>query len=149
MTQRKDTLEMVREFHEKFSLPILDQGSMPSDDRKLLRLELLYEELNELENGLNLKNYDCDQDIVAVLDALCDLQYVLDGAFLELGLHGLKNNAMAEVHRSNMSKLGANGKPIYSKTGKVLKGPNYTPPDLVGICRNAGILKEEKSECAA
>ena len=68
---------------------------------------------------------------LAALDGLVDLQYVLDGAFLSLGLHKVKADAFAEVHRSNMSKLGADGKPVRRESdGKVLKGPNFFQPNL-------------------
>ncbi len=72
-----------------------------------------------------------NNDIVETLDALIDLQYVLDGAFLSFGLHDVKEIAFAEVHRSNMSKLGEDGKPIRRESdGKVMKGPNYFVPDM-------------------
>jgi predicted HAD superfamily Cof-like phosphohydrolase len=80
--------------------------------------------LDELTEALKAK------DPVGALDALTDLQYVLDGTYLSLGLASLKGKAFDEVHRSNMSKLGADGKPIYREDGKVLKGPDYSPPDL-------------------
>ncbi len=70
-------------------------------------------------------------DLVETLDALIDLQYVLDGAFLSFGLQHVKQAAFDEVHRSNMSKLGEDGKPIHRESdGKVLKGPNYFKPDI-------------------
>lgn len=88
---------------------------------------LLREEVDELEEALNKR------DTVGVLDALTDIQYVLDGAYLNLGFKDFKVKALLEVHRSNMSKLGVDGKPIYREDGKVLKGPHYSPPDLRGI----------------
>jgi predicted HAD superfamily Cof-like phosphohydrolase len=60
----------------------------------------------------------------------------LDGAYLSLGFHRYKDAATAEVHRSNMSKAGADGKPIYREDGKILKGPNYSKPDLASILTN-------------
>jgi predicted HAD superfamily Cof-like phosphohydrolase len=86
---------------------------------------LIAEELEELQEALK------NNDIVETLDALIDLQYVLDGAFLSFGLHDVKEIAFAEVHRSNMSKLGEDGKPIRRESdGKVMKGPNYFVPDM-------------------
>jgi predicted HAD superfamily Cof-like phosphohydrolase len=94
-----------------------------SDERvNELRLQLLQEELNELQDAIE------SGDTVAALDALSDLQYVLDGAFLSLGFS--KHPAFEEVHRSNMSKLDDAGLPIRRADGKILKGPNYSPPDL-------------------
>jgi predicted HAD superfamily Cof-like phosphohydrolase len=69
-------------------------------------------------------------DIVEVADALTDILYVTFGAALEFGLAEKMEAFFNEVHRSNMSKAGEDGKAIFSETGKVLKGPNYSPPDL-------------------
>ena len=86
----------------------------------------VYEELDELKEALE------QGDVVETLDALTDLQYVLDGAYLSFGLQDQKMAAFTEVHRSNMSKLGEDGKPIRRESdGKVLKGPDYFKPDLV------------------
>ena len=93
-----------------------------------MRIELLREELAELKEALD------SGDTVGVLDALTDLQYVLDGADRSLGYHQLKDAAFAEVQRSNMSKLGPDGKPVIRpEDGKILKGPNYSPPDLAAV----------------
>jgi hypothetical protein len=82
------------------------------------------------EETIELRDAPAARDPAAVLDALADLQYVLDGAYLQLGFAAAKNAALGEVHRSNMSKLGADGKPVVRADGKILKGPNYSPPDL-------------------
>ena len=120
-----DTLKAVEEFHNSFDLPVKDQPDISDEKTNLLRINLLAEELDELKEALEEGN------VVEVLDALTDLQYVLDGAYLSFGLHHLKNTAFDEVHRSNMSKLGADGKPIRRpEDGKVLKGPDYFKPDL-------------------
>lgn len=125
---KRSTLEMVREFHETYSAVIKDAPDMADAAVNQLRINLLREELNELEEALE------NNDPVEALDALVDIQYVLDGAFLALGVHSLKEEAFDEVHRSNMSKLGADGKPILRKSdNKVLKGPNYFKPDLKKI----------------
>lgn len=124
MAKSKPSLEMVREFHTVFGQPINKTPFIGDNDLNILRLELLIEELEELDEAL-LK-----RDSVEVLDALCDLQYVLDGTFLALGYGHLKDKAMAEVHRSNMTKLDEEGKPIYREDGKILKGPNFSEPDL-------------------
>jgi len=121
----RTTLEMVQEFHETYGLPV-EKGQTLSDEKtRMLRVNLLAEELEELQEAL------ADGDIQETLDALIDLQYVLDGAFLSFGMHAVKQDAFDEVHRSNMSKLGADGKPIRRESdGKVLKGPDYFKPDL-------------------
>jgi predicted HAD superfamily Cof-like phosphohydrolase len=123
-----ENLESVLEFHRKFGVPVRYPHAIPAMDRCDLRVRLLQEELDELREGIE------NQDIVEIFDALCDLQYVLDGTFLEFGLMYDKQLGMDEVHRSNMSKLDDQGNPIYRESdGKVLKGPNYSPPDLKSI----------------
>ncbi len=122
----KTTLEQVREFHETYGLPVKASPDVSDKRTNALRINLLAEELDELKEALK------NEDVVEALDALIDLQYVLDGAFLSLGLHNHKEKAFAEVHSSNMSKLGEDGKPIRRESdGKILKGPNYFKPDLV------------------
>ncbi len=128
-SKQMTSLNMVKEFHETFGQAVVDVPDIDNYPLYQLRLDLLNEELSELEEALN------EKDEVAVLDALTDLQYVLDGAYLALGFHPYKDAALREVHRSNMSKLGPDGKPIYREDGKVLKGPGYSPPDLVGVLR--------------
>jgi predicted HAD superfamily Cof-like phosphohydrolase len=119
------TLEQVQEFHETYGLPVEGAPKISDEKTNALRINLLAEELDELREAL------AAGDVVEVLDALTDLQYVLDGAYLSFGLHSVKQAAFDEVHRSNMSKLGADGKPIRRpEDGKVLKGPNYFEPDL-------------------
>jgi predicted HAD superfamily Cof-like phosphohydrolase len=117
------TLKLVDEFHKALGVP---SPSKPEIDckRAQLRINLLQEELDELQDGVD------DGNLVAVLDALTDLQYVLDGAFLAFGLADVKSKAFDEVHRSNMSKMGPDGRPIIRDDGKILKGPFYSPPSL-------------------
>ncbi len=124
----KDSLACVMEFHTTYGLPVKDAPDITDARVNDLRLSLLQEELDELKDALR------DGDMVGVLDALTDLQYVLDGAYLSLGYHLLKDAAMAEVQRSNMSKLGRDGKPVVRESdGKILKGPDYSPPDLTKV----------------
>ena len=122
---KETTLERVTEFHRAYGLPVSEAVDISDEKTNLLRINLLAEELDELKEALEQK------DIVEVLDALTDLQYVLDGAYLSFGLQNLKEVAFTEVHRANMSKLGEDGKPIRRESdGKVMKGPNYLPPDI-------------------
>lgn len=123
--KKRSTLEQVQEFHETYGLPVHDDVNLSCEQTKQLRINLLQEELNELKEAL------ANDDPQETLDALIDLQYVLDGAFLSFGMQAVKELAFDEVHRSNMSKLGADGKPIRREgDGKVMKGPNYFAPDL-------------------
>lgn len=122
------TLDNVQEFHEAYGLPVESQINIADEKTNRLRINLLAEELEELKEAL------ANNDVVEVLDALTDLQYVLDGAYLSFGLQYLKQAAFDEVHRSNMSKLGADGKPIRRESdGKILKGPDYKAPDIKSI----------------
>lgn len=122
---KRSTLEKVQEFHETYGLPVLDEANISDERTNALRINLLAEELDELKEAL------AEGDLVETLDALIDLQYVLDGAFLSFGLQSVKETAFDEVHRSNMSKLGADGKPIVRpEDGKILKGPDYFKPDM-------------------
>lgn len=124
----KNTLDCVKEFHATYGLSIKDTPDLTDKRTNDLRISLLQEELDELKEALAEGNEK------EVLDALTDLQYVLDGAYLSLGYHLLKEPAFAEVQRSNMSKLGLDGKPIVRpEDGKILKGPNYSPPDLAMV----------------
>ena len=120
----QDTISSVKEFQLTYGQPVLETPSISDKEVANLRVSLLQEELNELAEAIDTN------DIVGVLDALTDLQYVLDGTYLSFGLHDLKQVAFAEVHSSNMSKLGEDGKPIYRDDGKILKGPNYFKPNL-------------------
>ncbi len=122
---KKTTLSQVQEFHETYGLSVLDKPDISNEKTNNLRINLLAEELEELKEALK------QGDLVETLDALIDLQYVLDGAFLSFGLQHVKEAAFDEVHRSNMSKLGKDGKPIRRKEdGKILKGPGYFKPDM-------------------
>lgn len=134
MTQ--STLDRVKIFHETYGLPVKGVPDISDDKTNILRVGLLEEEVQELKEALEAG------DIVEVLDALTDIQYVLDGAYLSFGLSHLKEVAFAEVQRSNLSKLGADGKPIRRESdGKVMKGPNYSAPDIAQFF-------ETKSEAA-
>jgi predicted HAD superfamily Cof-like phosphohydrolase len=141
------SLEQVKELHERMGHPVNDSPNANQDsivdierfNLERLRTLLLQEELQELKEALDVG------DNVDILDALCDLQVVLDGAFLALGFWRVKDEAMAEVHRSNMSKLGIDGKPILREDGKFLKGPNYFPPSLKPIIEKL-YAKETRTE---
>lgn len=102
-----------------------------------LYLKLIREELNELDEAL------ADQDLVKTLDAAVDLQVVLDGFFLQSGMERYRTAAFLEVYRSNMSKLGEDGKPIRRDDGKILKGPNYSPPNLATVITSQDCFHRE------
>ena len=75
-------------------------------------------------------------DLVEIGDALGDMLYILCGTIIAHGFQDKIEEIYDEIQRSNMSKLGADGKPIYREDGKVLKGPNYFKPDIEEILKN-------------
>lgn len=128
----------VVEFHEAFGAPVAWTPQVPPLDRRRLRCELLVEEVREFceASGFYFEYHGLDStpvepDLTAAADALADIRYVTDGAALEWGIPLEK--CLREVHRSNMSKLGEDGKPILRADGKILKGPHFTLPDLASI----------------
>jgi predicted HAD superfamily Cof-like phosphohydrolase len=116
--------QMVQEFHEAFSVPRHDTPTILDYKTEALRISLIAEEWEELDDAL------VDRDIVGIADALADLVYVLIGMADVMGIDF--DAVFSEVHASNMSKLGVDGKPVFRDDGKVLKGPNYFSPDIEG-----------------
>jgi predicted HAD superfamily Cof-like phosphohydrolase len=112
----------VKKFMETFGQEIKDKANFPDEKIQNLRVSLIEEELLELKDAIKNK------DIKEVADALTDILYVTYGAGHSFGID--LDKCFDEVQRSNMSKLGEDGKPIYNEHGKVLKGPNYFKPDL-------------------
>ena len=117
--------ELVGDFMEAFGQDVQFEPTWPDFNTRELRLELIQEELDELSDAI------ADRDMIQIADALTDLLYVVYGAGHTFGLD--LDECFQEVHRSNMSKLGENGRPIYREDGKVMKGPGYFEPDLEGI----------------
>jgi predicted HAD superfamily Cof-like phosphohydrolase len=118
------TITAVKQFHRAAGQPVHRKPTLGDESVNSLRVKLLREETQELEDALAAK------DPVAVLDALVDLQYVLDGAYLSLGYAPVKDKAFAEVHSNNMTKRGEDGKFAKREDGKILKPEGWTPPDL-------------------
>jgi predicted HAD superfamily Cof-like phosphohydrolase len=124
----KDKIKAVQDFHEAFGLGVSHQPVARLSAQKLkLRFDLMDEENREyLEAAEN-------DDLVEVADALGDMLYILCGTILEHGMQHKIEEVFNEIQKSNMSKLGADGKPIYREDGKVMKGPNYFKPDIGSI----------------
>lgn len=124
----KRKIEAVADFHRAFGLGIASGPTANlGTDKNLLRYKLMREENEEyLEAAEN-------NDLVEVADALGDMLYILCGTILEHGMQHKIEEVFEEIQRSNMSKLGADGNPIYREDGKVLKGPNYFKPDIEAI----------------
>lgn len=117
--------DAVVEFHRAFGLIENSKPTLPTDDVRTLRKKLLEEEFIEYNVGED-KN-----DLVEIADALADLIYIAYGTAVAYGIP--LDKVFAEVHRSNMAKLGPDGKPIYRDDGKVLKPAGWTPPDIKSI----------------
>ena len=114
--------QSVKKFMQTFGQEVKDKTEFPKEKIVELRYDLIKEELYELNQAIK------DKDIKEVADALTDILYVTYGAGHAFGID--LDKCFEEVQRSNMSKLGSDGKPIYSESGKVMKGSNYFKPDL-------------------
>ena len=114
--------ELVGQFMETFGQEVKYSPSIPSEDVKNLRIELIREELDELKQAI------AENDLVEIADALTDILYVTYGAGHSFGLN--LDECFREVQASNMSKLDSEGNPIYREDGKILKGEYYFPPNL-------------------
>ena len=112
----------VKTFMETFGQIVRTKPQFPDERTMQLRFDLIKEELNELENAMKIKN------LKEIADALTDILYVTYGAGYAYGIN--LDKCFQEVQRANMSKLGQDGKPIYNEKGKVMKGPNYSEPNL-------------------
>jgi predicted HAD superfamily Cof-like phosphohydrolase len=145
---------LVREFHEAFDLPILSYPTIPAIQRVELRRRLIQEEYREVDveferivqrlaSGVHnpggySRAIQVYEDIARLAKELSDVRYVVEGAELEFGIPG--EAVYAEVHASNMSKLGPDGRPVRRHDGKVLKGPNYRHADVLSAI---GIIEGE------
>lgn len=124
----KKQLSAVTEFHTAFNIgyqqiPIADIG----DGKKNLRYNLMKEENEEYLEAVK------NNDLTEIADALGDMMYILCGTIIEHGLQDKIEAVFDEIQRSNMSKLGEDGNPVYREDGKVMKGPNYFKPDFSKI----------------
>ena len=112
----------VRIFMKSFGQEVKVKAELPEEKIAKLRYNLILEELNELQNAMEKKNLE------EIADALTDILYVTYGAGHAYGIN--LDKCFKEVQRSNMSKLGKDGKPIYNESGKVMKGPDFFKPNL-------------------
>lgn len=124
----KKPIEAVTKFHESYGLGIehTPKANLPKNISEL-RFNLMKEENEEYLQASR------DEDLIEIGDALGDMLYILCGTIIAHGFQDKIESIFDEIQRSNMSKLGADGKPIYRKDGKVMKGPNYFKPDLKKI----------------
>lgn len=121
-------IKAVELFHNSFGLGVSQEPKANLGAAKnLLRFNLMDEENKEYLEAAN------EGDLVEVADALGDMLYILCGTILEHGMQYKIEEVFEEIQKSNMSKLGVDGRPIYREDGKVLKGPNYFRPDIKTI----------------
>ena len=112
----------VKTFMQTFGQEVKIKAEFPEEKIVKLRYHLIKEELNELQNAIKTK------DLKEIADALTDILYVTYGAGHAYGID--LDKCFKEVQKSNMSKLGEDGKPIYNEKGKVMKGSKYFEPNL-------------------
>lgn len=157
------TINHVRKFHKVFGHPIASGINPATKELRELRVKLIAEELGELCQALgvglklivdprpvaegeeDVKEFmlvealleDDEVDLVEAADALGDIDYVTQGANLVFGFPA--EDVMLEIQRANMSKLGEDGLPVYREDGKIMKGPNYAPPDVAAVLKKHGL----------
>jgi predicted HAD superfamily Cof-like phosphohydrolase len=121
-------LSAVATFHETYDLLTNESPTVDvADSIKLLRYELMKEENEEYLEAVK------NNDLVEMADALGDMLYILCGTIITHGMQHKIGAVFEEIQRSNLSKLGKNGKPIYREDGKVMKGPNYFKPNITKV----------------
>lgn len=116
--------DMVKEFYLAAGEPVHDSPHYLSEERRLLRMKMMFEEMNEL--CLAMRN----EDIVEVADAIADIIYVTAGTAIEYGLGSALESVLAEVHRSNMAKRFEDGLFHRRHDGKIMKPPDWSPPNI-------------------
>jgi predicted HAD superfamily Cof-like phosphohydrolase len=128
MSDFHQIMNAVKEFHTSFGIDHKSEPTAALDEKTInLRHRLMAEENDEyLEAAKN-------NDLVQVADALGDKLYILCGTIISHGLQHKIVEVFEEIHRSNMSKLDVNGKPIYREDGKVMKSELYFLPDIESI----------------
>ena len=128
----KKPIKAVTEFHNAFRLSVEDKPKSDiSSEITELRYNLMKEENEEYFQAVK------SNDLIEIGDALGDMLYILCGTIISHGFQDKIEAIFDEIQRSNMSKLGADGKPIYREDGKVLKGPNYFKPDIEKILKKS------------
>lgn len=124
----RDVIDAVAAFHDAFAIRNAPAPeAAPSEATIALRHRLMAEENEEYLEAAQAG------DLVEVADALGDMLYILCGTILQHGMHNVIEEVFCEIQRSNLSKLGADGRPIHRADGKVMKGPSYRPPHLAPI----------------
>lgn len=129
LTVKDSKLDMVKQFNRTFGIAIGKEPCLISEDQYELKVKLMKEELNEYLNACQ------EENSIEVCDAVVDMMYILYGIILAHGLQDVVFDMFEEVHKSNMSKL-ENGKVLRRSDGKVMKGSEYFPPNLIQFLKN-------------
>lgn len=122
-----NTISLVQHWRQAFGLPYPDKPVVT--ERAIHSMKVLKEEVDD-ELLESIEHYAATGEMVEILDVLIDIEYFLANCYIMFGLSDLREPGFREVHRSNMTKLGPDGKPVFREDGKVMKGPNYEPPNL-------------------
>lgn len=128
----KHITDSVQKFHDSYKVPAAQSPILVDHELALLRFKLMEEENQEYLDAC------MDQDLTEIADALGDKLYILAGTIITHGMQHIIVDVFNEIHRSNMSKLGEDGQPIFREDGKILKGPDYFKPDLKPIVDGKG-----------
>lgn len=122
-----DELKKLEEFQRTYHQPVGESPTLVDESQYKLRYSLGKEELDEYLDACK------EGSLVDIADALIDQLYILLGTMVVHGMQDVAKRIFDEVHSSNMSKLGEDGKPIFREDGKILKGPNFFRPDIKSI----------------
>lgn len=131
----KKQLQQLWDFQSAYNSTRNTKPTLITTDEAQLRYRLGKEELDEYLEACN------NNDLIEVADALADQLYILLGTMVAHGMKDVIEDIFDDVHRSNMSKLGPDGKPIYREDGKILKGPNFSPPNISKYLLDNGQLE--------
>jgi len=131
----KKQLQQLWDFQSAYNSTRNTKPTLLDSETSMLRYNLGKEELLEYLEACN------NNDLIEVTDALADQLYILLGTMISHGLQNVIEDVFNEVHRSNMSKLGQDGNPIYREDGKILKGPHFSPPNIEQFLRDGGQLE--------
>lgn len=131
----KKQLQQLWDFQSAYNSTRNTKPTLITTDEAQLRYRLGKEELDEYLEACN------NNELIEVADALADQLYILLGTMVAHGMKDVIEDIFDEVHRSNMSKLGEDGKPIYREDGKILKGPNFSKPNLTKYLADEGQLE--------
>ena len=132
-------IEQLIEWHKAFDVPYNEKPVQYIPQNIVtLRRRIMTEEVNEWASSAE-NQMPLDERI----KELADILYTVFGTIITEGMQGFIEAAFNEVHKSNMSKLGADGKPFKRADGKVLKGENYQEPNLDIIGAEMDLAKSD------